>query len=228
MIESNSIGKSEQSSESILSQFWIESDNRSSCRIWTLKFIYQNYTTSTLYHYICLPSCGISTWHSHNIASFVVFQLDIHTTWLSSLGIEPCLFSTSSAILLIGRRKILMLLFNVSIAFSWTLRPMPYESGSVLTIRAIGHLFLAVSSFINTTSPTWKFLLLIFNFSRAWGLWRNALRQRDQNSPAICCTRLHHLREYRSDLLNALGGGVITSLFMVRRLLGDNGISLLM
>ena len=48
------------------------------------------------------------------------------------------------------------------------------------------------------------------------------------NIAAICCTRLHRLREYRSALLNTPGGGIIISLFMVRRLLGDNGISLLM
>ena len=56
----------------------------------------------------------------------------------------------------------------------------------------------------------------------------NSFRQQDQNSPAICCTRLHGLRRYRSGLLNTPGSGIITSLFMVRRLLGDNGISLLM
>ena len=51
MIELKSIVKSDQSSVNILLQFWIESDNRSSHRFWILKFIYQNYTTSTLYHY---------------------------------------------------------------------------------------------------------------------------------------------------------------------------------
>ena len=182
---------------------------------WILKFIYQNYNTSTLYHYIWLPSSGISTWHSHK-------------TWLPSLGIEPCSFSTSSTILLIGRQKSLMLSFDVSITFSWTLRTMPCESGSTRAIRAIGHLFLPMSSFRNTASPTWKFFLLIFHFCCAWRLWRNSFRQRDQNSPAICCTHLHRLREYRSGLLNTPRGGIITSFFMVRRLLGDNGISLLM
>ena len=105
---------------------------------------------------------------------------------------------------------------------------MPCESGSIRTIHAIGHLFLPMSSFSNTTSPTWTFLLLISHFCRAWRLWRNSFRQRDQNSPAICCTRLYLLREYRSGLLNTPGGSIILSLFMVRRLLGDNGISLLM
>ena len=55
----------------------------------------------------------------------------------------------------------------------------------------------------------------------------NSFRERDQNSPSICCTHLHCLREYKSGLLNSPGCGIITSLFMVRRLLGDNGISLL-
>ena len=45
------IDESEQSSVNILSQFWIESDNRSSHWFWILKSIYQNYITSTLYHY---------------------------------------------------------------------------------------------------------------------------------------------------------------------------------
>ena len=47
---------------------------------------------------------------------------------------------------------------------------MPCESGSVLTICAIGHLLLPVSSFSDTTSPTWKFLLLIFHFCHVWRL----------------------------------------------------------
>ena len=203
MIELKSIDKSEQRSVNILSQFWIESDNRSSQRYWILKLIYQNYTTSTLYYYICLPSSDI--------------QLDIHTTWLPLLGIKPCSFSTSITILLIGHWKSLMLLFNVSITFSWTLRTVPCKLGSVLKIHAIGHLFLLVSSFSNATSPTWKFLLLIFHFCCAWRFWRNSFHQRDQNSLAICCTRLHHLHEYRSGLLNTPGSGIITSLFMVRR-----------
>ena len=146
MIELKSIDKSEQRSVNILSQFWIESDNRSSQRYWILKLIYQNYTTSTLYYYICLPSSDI--------------QLDIHTTWLPLLGIKPCSFSTSITILLIGHWKSLMLLFNVSITFSWTLCTVPCESSSVLTIHAIGHLFLLVSSLSNTTSPTWNFFCL--------------------------------------------------------------------
>ena len=52
MIELKSIVKSEQSSVNILSQFWIESDKMSRQCFWILKFIYQNYTTSTLYYYI--------------------------------------------------------------------------------------------------------------------------------------------------------------------------------
>ena len=146
MIELKSIDKSEQHSVNILSQSSIESDNRWSHGYWILKLIYQNYSNSTLYHYICLPPSDI--------------HLDIHTTWLPLLGIKPCSFSTSNTILLIGHRKSLMLLFNVSITFSWTLRTVPCESSSVLTIHAIGHLFLLVSSFSNTTSPTWNFFCL--------------------------------------------------------------------
>ena len=71
MIELKSIVKSEQSSVNILSQFWIELDNMSSQHFWILKFIYQNYTASTLYHYSWLPSSGISTWHSHKMAPFI-------------------------------------------------------------------------------------------------------------------------------------------------------------
>ena len=63
--------KTRQSSVNILSQFWIESDNKSSHRFWILKSIYQNYNTSTLYHYIWLPSSGILTWHLHNMAHFI-------------------------------------------------------------------------------------------------------------------------------------------------------------
>ena len=50
MIEYKSVVKSEQSSVNMPSQFWIESDNISSQCFWILKFIYQNCTTSTLYH----------------------------------------------------------------------------------------------------------------------------------------------------------------------------------
>ena len=175
---------------------------------------------SELHHFYIVPlHLAALTWYSN---------FDVHTTWLPSLGIEPCSFSTSSTILVIGRQKGLMLLFDISITFSWTIRTMPCESGSVLTICAIGHLLLPVFSFSNTTSPIWKFLLLIFHFCCTCRLWRNAFCQRDQNSPAICCTCLHRLREYRSGLLNTPGGDIIRSLFMVRRLLGENGISLLM
>ena len=70
MIGLKSIDESEQSSVNILSHFWIESDNRSSHRFWILNFIYQNYTTSTLYHHIWLPSSGVQTWHLCNMAPF--------------------------------------------------------------------------------------------------------------------------------------------------------------
>ena len=71
MIELKSVDESEQSLVNILWQFWIESDNRSSHKFWILKSIYQNYTTSTLYHYIWLPSSGIPTWHIHNMAPII-------------------------------------------------------------------------------------------------------------------------------------------------------------
>ena len=116
------------------------------------------------------------------------------------------------SILLIGRQKNLMILLLL-ITFSWTLPTMPWESGSVLTIHAIGHLFLPVSSFSNTASPTWKFLLVIFHFCLAWRFWRNYFCQWDQNSPGISCTCLHHLCEYRSGLLNTPGGGMINITF---------------
>ena len=129
---------------------------------------------------------------------------------------------------MISCQKSLMLLFDVSITFRWTFRTIPHESGSVLKICATGHLFLPMSSFSNATPPTWKFYLLVFHFCHAWRLCKNSFGYWDQNSPAICCTCLHSLHNYRSGLLNTPGGGIITSLFMVRRLLGDNGISLLM
>ena len=72
-----------------------------------------------------------------------------------------------------------------------------------------------------------NFVLLIFHFCGVWKLRRNYFHQRDQNSPTLCCTCLHRIRESRSGLLNNSGGGIKTSLFMARRLLGDNIISLL-
>ena len=139
----------------------------------------------------------------------MVFQFDIYTTCLSSLGFKTCSSSTSNTILLIGLRKSLLLIV-VSITFSWKLCTIPCKLGSVLIICAIGHLFLPMSSFSNTTSATWKFLLLIFHLCHAWRLWRNSFHQWDQNSPATCCTCLHRLREYRSSLLNTPGAGIIT------------------
>ena len=180
--------KTEQSSVNILSQFWIESDHMWSQCFWILKFTYQNYTTFTLYHYIWLPSSGISTWNSYNMAPFVkdwtmlIFHKQHNLTDWSSKDLN-------------------VIVRCINHLQQWTCT-IPCESGFVLTIRSIGHLFLPVSSFSNTTSPTWKFLLLIFHFCRAWRLWRNSFCQRDQNSPAICCTRLHRLREYRFGLLN--------------------------
>ena len=62
--------------------------------------------------------------------------------------------------LLIGHWKSFILLFHVSITFSWTLHTMPCESCSVLTICAIDHLFLPMFSLSNTASATGKFLCL--------------------------------------------------------------------
>ena len=70
--------------------------------------------------------------------------------------------------------------------------------------------------------------ILLATGTRITQQYKNSFGYWDQNSPAICCTCLHSLHKYRSGLLNTPGGGIITSLFMVRRLLGDNGISLLM
>ena len=97
--------------------FWFELDNRSSHRFWILKSIYQNYTTSTLYHQIWLPSSGIPPWLLHNMAP----------SWLE---IEPCSFPTSSTILLIGHQKMLMLL-SLSTVFQlnpkiWFAKKLPF------------------------------------------------------------------------------------------------------
>ena len=88
-----------------------------------------------------------------------------------------------------------------------------------------------VSSFSNTASPTWKFFLLIFYFFVLGDfegiIFENGAKIAQQYA-AICCTCLHCLREYRSGLLNTPEGSIKASLFMVRRFLGDNRISLLM
>ena len=80
------------------------------------------------------------------------------------------------------------------------------------------------SSFNDATSPISKFQTLFFYF--CWGCRRNYFLHLFQNSSAICCTQRHLLSEYRFGPLNSPDGGMTTFVFIVRRWLGDSGISL--
>ena len=91
----------------------------------------------------------------------------------------------------------------------------------------MGHLFLPRSSFSNTMSPTSKSCFFVFHFCWIWRLWRNSFLQHDQNSPAIRWIHLYLCCEYKSCLLKLPGGGKITLVFCVSRLLGEGGIWLL-
>ena len=75
-------------------------------------------------------------------------------------------------------------------------------------------------------APTTKFQTPFFHICVTCSLWRNSFLHLLQNFPAICCTRCHLLFEYASGLLNSPGGGMTTLVFIVRRLLGESGISL--
>ena len=56
---------------------------------------------------------------------------------------------------------------------------------------------------------------------------RNSLCNLFQNSPVICCTLLHCLRQYISACPNPPGGGIITLVFVVSILEGHIGFRLL-
>ena len=75
-------------------------------------------------------------------------------------------------------------------------------------------------------SPTAKFRIPFFHICLTCRLWRNSFLHMLQNFPAICCTCRHLLFEYASGLLNSPGGGMTRLVFIVRRLLGESGISL--
>ena len=101
-----------------------------------------------------------------------------------------------------------------------------FSSLLISKIRPIGQLFRARSVWIKTISFILKFLFSVVHFDLAWRVDRNSFLHLDQNSSAKCCTLLHYLLLYKSGLTNEPGGGIITLLFIVNRLLGDNGVRL--
>ena len=156
----------------------------------------------------------------------MVFQLDIYTTWLPSLGIKPYSFSTSSTILLIGLKKLDVIVRCIN---HLQLNTLHYALRIRFYTNNLCH-WPSVSLFLPLAilHPQLEISFTYILFLSCLETQRKSFCQWNQNSSAICCTCLHRLCEYRSGVLNTPGGGMITSLFMVRGLLGDSGISLLM
>ena len=105
-----------------------------------------------------------------------------------SSGFRQDSSSSSNTILLIRRRNTFWESSDASPSFSFTLRTTQFESGSVSTIVAIGHLFLIESSLSKTTSPTLKFRFRLFHFYLTYNVWRNSFLHRVQSLPAMCWT----------------------------------------
>ena len=146
--------------------------------------------------------------------------------FISSVGNRTISFSTKSTILFIGLRSNFSL-FDESTVRNSTLCTAAFESGSIFTTLAMGHLFLHRSSFSNTMSPASKSRFFVFHFCRIWMLLRNSFLQRDQNSSAICWIQLYLRRDYNSGLSKIPEGGKITLVICVSSLLGEIGIWLL-
>ena len=128
-------------------------------------------------------------------------------------------FSTSRTSLVIGRFKIWLGPPFLSATLSVTLHTSFFASASIPTILDIGHWFQWQSYLSKIRSPTTKFRILFFYICFTCRLWRNSFLHLLQNFPVICCTRCHLLFEYASGLLNSLGGGMTTLVFIVRRFL---------
>ena len=142
---------------------------------------------------------------------------------------ESILFSTKSTNLVIGLLKVCLPIFE-SATWSVTLCTSWFLSASTPIILANGHWLCWQSYSFNIMSPTSKFLLWLFHFYLVCKLCRNPfLHHLYQNSSAICpCSmHLHLLLEYRSGFVKRPGGGMITFVFIVNRLLGESGIWLL-
>ena len=146
--------------------------------------------------------------------------------FISSVGNRTISFSTKSSILFIGLRSNFSL-FDESTVRNSKLCTAAFESGSIFTTFVMGHLFLHRSSFSNTMSPASKSRFFVFHFCRIWMLLRNLFLQRDQNSSVICWIQLYLRRDCKSGLSKIPGGGKITLVVCVSRLLGEMGIWIL-
>ena len=94
----------------------------------------------------------------------------------------------------------------------------------VAVTLVIRHLLLEAPMVFNSTmSPITKFLLRVFPFWRSCNDCRCSFLQWDQNSLAVCCTRLLRPLQYKSGLRNFPGGGMTTFDFIDKMLAGDNG-----
>ena len=93
-----------------------------------------------------------------------------------------------------------------------------------ITVASGHHLCWQSHCFNNMRSSTLKFLLLSFHLCLHCKVYEKTMFK---NSSVICCTHLYLLQRYRSCLVKTPGGGIITLVFMVNRLLGENSIWLL-
>ena len=152
------------------------------------------------------------------------YHLDL--CWYPPLGIEPFHFLPKAQFYwLFYEATFDYLTSQLSTVLNSTLRTATLESGSIFTNFTMeGHLSLPRSSFNNTMSLTWKSRFFVFHFCWIRRFWRNSFLQRDQNSPAICWIFVHLRREYKSGLSKLPGGGKITLVFCVSRLLDESGI----
>ena len=169
----------------------------------------------------------------HHIASSSGSLQDVNTSWciiFGSLSGNYISFSasTNKTNLLIGCFKIGEVKFDLfSLINNFTLQRTLFLSLLISKILSSGQLFGAASVWIKTISFVLKFFFSVVHFDLVWRVDRNYfLLHLNQNLSAKCCTLLHCLLLYKSGLTNEPSGGIITLLFIVNKLCGDNGAKL--
>lgn len=106
-------------------------------------------------------------------------------------------------------------LLSVSTISTCTFLTFPSSLLKALITRPRGHSLRYSPSFINTMSPSARFLCCWFHFFLGWRDWRYSRRHLSQNCSARYWTRLHRRWAYRSVGKKLPGGGPKWRAFIV-------------
>ena len=164
---------------------------------------------------------------SHNLVIWLPSRCQyilIYHFWLLVSNHISFSASTNKTNLLIGRSKIRDVKFDLfSPITNFTPQKTLFSSLLISKIHPIGQLFRVESIWIKTIPLILKFLFSVVHFYLVGKVDRNSFLHLDQNSSAKFCTLAHCLLLCKSGLTNKPGGGIVTLLFIVNRLLGDSG-----